>query len=194
MIKRKGTLSLILLAAAVLLGCDRKPAADGKMTKPVLVINKLELSQEELRQELRVTSWIHGKESDTGEEPQWLSRLIEREVLVQEAQRLGIDREADFMRTIERFWKEALIKILLNRKGQEIGDQTYVDEPEIEAYYQKLVQERSSQPLEPLSELKGEVSREIRQEKETKAMEQWIAGLRQKAKIEIDQKALSVLK
>ena len=152
-------------------GCGPR-SAEAVVEKPAVVINKLELTQEELKQELKATSSLgHGALTPTGEEPEWLSRLIERELLVQEAQHLGLDREPNFMRTIERFWKEALIKLLLNRKAQEIGDQIRVYEPEIEEGYKELVKEGGGQPIGSLSELRGEISRTIRQKKETEAMD-----------------------
>ena len=186
-----GLLGLAWLTS--LTGCGPK-VAEARAEKPAVTINKLALTQEELKQELTTTSWsIHGTEASRGEEPEWLGHLIERELLVQEAQRLGLDREADFMRTIERFWKEALIKQLLNRKEQEIGDKIQVYEPEIEAYYKKLAEKKQGQPIEPLLELQDEIRRTVRQNKESETLEQWIADLREKAKIVIDHEAISHL-
>ena len=176
-------------------GCTQKPA-EARVEKPVVTINKLQLTGEEVKQEINQASLaIHEAVNTKEAEPEWLSSLIERELLVQEAQRLGLDRQPDFMRTIERFWKEALIKLLLNRKGQEIGDQVHVYEPEIEAYYKKLASEQTdtSQPLAPLSELREVIRREIREQKETEAMDNWIAELKKKAEITVDREAISKL-
>ena len=126
-------------------------------------------------------------------EPEWVSRVIERELLVQEAQRLGLDRDPAFMHSIERFWKEVLIKLLLDRKGREISGEVQVYEPEIEAYYKKLAEEKSGTPIEPLSQLRQDLRREVRQKKEMEALEQWINSLREKSKIVIDQESLKEL-
>ena len=91
------------------------------------------------------------------------------------------------MRTIERFWKEALIKLLISRKANEISAMSHVYEPEVEAYYQDLVSKATpGRPIEPLSKLKDEIRRTIRQNKQTEAMEQWIDGLREQAHIVVD--------
>ena len=172
-------------------GCSQK-SAQALTEKPALVINKLELSREELKQEYRMnSSATHEASATKGEEPEWLSRLIERELLVQEAQRLGLDRDPDFMRTIERFWKEALIKLLLDRKSEEIGSRIHVYEPEIEGAYKKLTEENGGAPVEPLSQLREEFRREVRQKKETEAMEHWINELREKAKIVVDRESVA---
>ena len=186
---------LLAMTVAVLLpglsfsGCG-SGATETAAKKPALVVNKLKLTSEEIKQERVVSAWAHDAEPAKGEEPEWLGRVIERELLVQEAQRLGIDREPEFMRTIERFWKEALIKILLNRKSREITAMTHVYEPEIEAEYQKLVEEGAGQPVEPLSELHDQIAREIQQRKESEALDAWVLGLRTQAKIEVDQEAI----
>ena len=127
-----------------------------------------------------------------GGEPEWLSRVIERELLVQEAQRLGLDRDADFMGTIERFWKEALMRELLRYKSQEIVSQVRVYEPEIEERHARLSKEDPS--IGPLSQARGEIERMIQHEKEQKAMEDWVVELRARAQVQVDKEAIAQLK
>lgn len=188
---------LYFLAAASLWlpfsSCE-KQAAGTVSDKPALIVNHLRLNQEELKQEYQTASLMrHEAPLSQGQEPEWVSRLIERELLVQEAQRLGLDRQEAFMRSVERFWKEVLIKTLIERKGREIGEEAHVYEPEIEAYYKKLTEENSGKPVEPLSLLREDIRREVRRMKEMDAMEQWIAGLRERAKIVVDQESLREL-
>ena len=126
------------------------------------------------------------------EEPGWLSQLIEREILVQEAQRLGLERQSEFMKSIERFWKEALIKLLLTQKSKEIAASMNVYEPEVEAYYRKLTEKDAN--IEPLAEIHDDVARSVREEKETAQMEEWIKGLRNNSHVSVDQKALAEIR
>lgn len=187
-------LVLMLGACPFLSGCSPN-SAEAVTEKPAVVINQLKLTKEELKQELQTVPWsFHGPEQGADGEPEWLSRLIERELLVQEAQRLGLDRRADFMRTIERFWKEALIKLLLDRKMQEIADKIRSYEPEIEARYRQLQEESPDSSLEPVEEMRDEIQRSLREEKAAQAMEEWVAGLRAKSKITVDSKILEELK
>ena len=157
----------------------------------MVTINRLKLNQTDLDQELKTSlQGLKQLEATPGKEPRWLTYLIERELLVQEAQRLGMDRDPGFMKTIERFWKEALIKSLLDRMGKEISTQTDVFEPEIENYYQKLKLE-SKEPLEPLDSMRDEIKRTLQREKETAVLEGWLDNLRKQSKIEVNQEALS---
>ena len=176
-------------------GCGQN-AAEAVGDKPVVVINKLQRSAQDLKQDPAMAGRMpHGSEEPSaGQEPLWINQIIERELLVQEAQRLGLDRERDFMLSIERFWKEALIKLLLDRKGREIGDQLHVYEPEIESSYQQLLEEDAGLPVASLAELRDEISRNIRRDKAEEAMEKWIEDLRAKAHITIDQEGISQLK
>lgn len=47
---------------------------------------------------------------------EFIDSLITREILIQEALRQGIDREEPFRRSVQDFYEQSLIKILLDRK------------------------------------------------------------------------------
>jgi len=166
-------------------GCETQASGAGGQ-QPALVINDLTLSASELQQEqaLAAATSREPRPGAAGEEPEWLGRLIERELLVQEAQRLGLDRQPAFMRTIERFWKEALIKQLLDRKAREINAQVHVYEPDIEAFSQQFPQE---------FEARDDMERAIRTHKQAEAMDQWVAQLKARSRIVIDHEAIARL-
>ena len=151
-----------ILAVTLLGSCTSEPA-NSRRGKPVLVINDLNLTAEDLRREIERAPVEPALPSPEGE-PEWLTRVIERELIVQEGRRMGLDREPEFMRSIERFWKEALLKQVLRRKAREISSQVQLYEPA------------------------------VRQQKEADAMEEWMAGLRQHAKIEVDRQALEKIR
>ena len=108
----------VLLTGVSLYSASYKPATvEAGSEQPAVRINNLKLTEEEVRQEIASRGWTHADPPrDAASEPEWLSEMITRELLVQEAQRLGLDREPEFMRAIERFWKEGLIKILFANK------------------------------------------------------------------------------
>ncbi|GAF80450.1 unnamed protein product, partial [marine sediment metagenome] len=54
---------------------------------------------------------------DLGE---FLDIAIKEQILIQEAQKQGLDREKTFMKTIERYWVQALIKELLDKQSRMI--------------------------------------------------------------------------
>jgi hypothetical protein len=181
----------LLAMTALVSGCSPQ-SADAAAEKPAVIINQLRLNAQELEQEKRDLDFSHQEVRAGTGEPEWLSRLIERELLVQEAQRLGLDREPEFMRTIERFWKEALIKLLLERKIQEISDRIHVYDPEIEARYQKITTDAPAQ-ITARVELREDIRQTLREEKQAEAMEQWVSELRSKSHVVINKEAFGKL-
>ncbi len=176
----------------LLAGCGSRPdGTEGQ--KPVLRVNDLKLTTEDLQREVEMAG--EGIERPSAGEPEWLSRVIERELIVQEGRQMGLDREPEFMRSIERFWKEALLKQVVRRKAREISAQVQVYEPEIEEHYRLwLKAQKAGTAVEPLETKRPEIERAIRQQKEADAMEQWVTGLRARAKIEVDHQALEKLR
>lgn len=49
-----------------------------------------------------------------------LDLAIRKEILIQEAQRQGLDKQTTFMKAIERYWRQALIKELLDKESRRI--------------------------------------------------------------------------
>lgn len=188
-----GCANFFLIAIAFCFsGCDSRQAG-AENEKPVVSINQLHLSEGDLREEVKTRVVIpYGVEASDEKGPEWLNQLIDRELLVQEAQRLGLDREQEFMRTIEHFWKQALIKQLITQKGREINANLHIYEPQIEAYYKKLAQEKGG-ALESLSVLRKEIVRTLQEEVADKAMEDWLTDLRKQADISVDQEAIKKL-
>lgn len=62
--------------------------------------------------------------------------VIVRELLVQEAQKAGIDREESFRRMVQEFFEQSLIKVFMDRKYQEFS--IALTPEEIDAYQKHL--------------------------------------------------------
>ena len=141
---------------------------------------------EDLRYELKNIPYdeLNMLKTEEGRE-EYIDRLLEKEILLQEAQRQGLDREKDFMKTIEHYWEQALLRLLLEKKSKEIIGAIHVYDNEIEEYYRG-----SGEPLS-LSEVRRDIKDAIRQEKETEAMNNWIEELRGKSQIKINRDLLN---
>lgn len=173
-------ISVVCVMVSFLAGCS---CGAGEGDKRVAAqVNNYRMSAEDLRYELDNIPYdeLDLLETKKGRE-QYMDRLLEKEVLLQEAQRLGLDREKDFMKSIESYWEQALLKLLLQRKSREIAGAMHVYGNEIEEYY------RDSGEKLPLSKVEADIERTIRQEKETEAMDAWIKDLKKKSYIKIDE-------
>ncbi len=72
----------------------------------------------------------HGYHSEDLSEQ--VNSVITRELLIQEAQRLKIDQEQSFRKSLKEFYEQSLIKTLMDRKYNEIS--ITVDDSEIDNY------------------------------------------------------------
>ncbi len=80
-----------------------------EISKPVLSINDRIYSEKELEKLLAA------EKSDMTRE-QFIQSLIEKQLLIQQAIKQKINAEENFRRSVENFYEQSLIKILLDRK------------------------------------------------------------------------------
>jgi hypothetical protein len=164
-------------------GCS--PGNNNAGNKAVAQINKYKMTADDLRYEFKNAPYDEAGRIKTEKgRRQYLEGLIEKEVLLQEAQYLGINREKDFMKSIESYWEQALLKILLERKSKEISGLIHVYDNEIEEYC------RDSGEKQPFTKIKNEIRDIIKQEKEADAMNAWIEELKKKSYIKVDEGAV----
>ena len=179
----KNILVFILSVLFIISGCSCPGGTDD--ARLVAKVNKYEMRAEDLRYELENLPYDDQGLLDTEEGKEvFLDRLIEKEILLQEAQGLGLDKEKDFMRSIESYWEQALLRILLEKKSKEISSMVHVYDNEVREYYKE-----SGETL-PFSKVKSEIKRDIQRNKETKAMNVWIEELRKKAYIKVNKDVL----
>jgi len=179
-------LFLLITLFSLIAGCS---SGDNKAeNKVVAQINKYKMTMDDIKYEFKNSPYDEAAllKTENGRK-QYLDNIIEKEVLLQEAQRQGIDREKDFMKSIENYWEQALFKALLERKSREIAGLIHVYDNEIEEYY------KNSGEDTPLTKIKSELREIIRQKKETDAMNAWIDELKSKSYIKVDEKALESL-
>lgn len=174
---------VICIISTFFAGCSS--GGSGGDDRIVAQVNKYQMSVEDLKYELKNIPYdeMDLLKTEKGRK-EYVNRLLEKEILLQEAQRQGLDREKDFMRSIENYWEQALLKLLLQRKSREISGLIHVYDNEIEEYY------RDSGERLPFSEVKTDIRRVIRQKKETEAMNAWIEDLRKDSHIRINEELL----
>ncbi len=68
----------------------------------------------------------HGQDEDV------INEIITKKLLIEEAQRLNIDKEPDFRSSLKTFYEHSLIKILMERINQEISAE--ITEQEIDSF------------------------------------------------------------
>lgn len=164
----------LTLALILSYGC-----AQEKQKKIILRVNNFKMTAEELEEEI--------KEAGIPDSPQarqkFLEDLINRKLILQEAERLGLDKEREFLKAIERFWEQSLLKVMIDRESKEIANQISVDDREIEKCYNEMFQQGAVK--ESLPESYNQIKWQVLRNKQTQALNAWIEGLRKKAKVEV---------
>jgi len=172
---------LICLAALVLFtACseERQPSAD-----TLIVVNGFTVSRDQFNQLLKFEAEVNPAFQLSKEgRGQFLRQLIEKQLLIQEARARKLDEREMFRQTIERYWESTLIRDLLDSQGQAIRHGEVVTEEEIAAWHQA---HKGDLPDLPLTEQHNDVRRAVENEKVDAAMQQWLDGLRAKARIAI---------
>jgi len=115
----------ILCVATIVTFFTILPEPQQESSDAVVTVNGKTLTRVEL-QNYKENSPLH----DTNSE--FLNKLITKQLLIAEAQRRNIDKEADFRKALKTFYEHSLIKILMERVNQDV-DITVTDE-EVEQF------------------------------------------------------------
>lgn len=124
-------------------GCqsrDNKQRAGDE--RVVARINNYELTAADFKEDPTARQMAHNYYSS---EPlkakeELLESMITKELLIQEAQRLNFDKDKAFMKEIENYWEQALLKLLIQKKLKEFSRIIKVDDKDVQDEYTRMKQ------------------------------------------------------
>jgi hypothetical protein len=108
----------VMVAFLFVSGCGPKPGA-GKGQEVVVSINDYKITRGEFESEFKNSPY--GAVNTPESRQNFLNALIDRKLILQYAQKEGLDKETTFLKAIERFWEQSLIKIVLDKKMLDIA-------------------------------------------------------------------------
>ncbi|MDO9325198.1 MAG: hypothetical protein Q7T80_09615 [Methanoregula sp.] len=91
----------------------------------LVTINGHDISRTDMQEEGRTGSH-HGSNSD------FIDSLITKQLLIEEAQKLGIDKEPSFRKELKEYYEQSLIKVLMERENTSL--QVQVSDKEVDNY------------------------------------------------------------
>ena len=107
---------LLLLIAGIAAGCAKKP----DNAKIVAKINDYQLTVDDFMQEAKLNLPSMLLKDTTGAvREQLYNDIVTNELILQQAEKMDLDKNKAFMKEIENYWKQALIKRLINIKSGE---------------------------------------------------------------------------
>jgi hypothetical protein len=154
----------------------------GRVDKERLIlakINNYRISGEEFEDAFKDSSF--GRIDTLESRKEFLESLINQKLILQDAQARGLDKKENFLKMIERFWEQSLLKIALDKKTKEIAGSVSVSDGEIEDAYKKMFEEGKTD--KPYDSMYSQIKWELTRRKENETMSDWIIDLHKKADI-----------
>ncbi len=184
--KKRVIYLLFLFLSMNLFCCSQEKTKNGKQ---LAEINDFKLSLSEFQNQLAAELELDKDFKLTKEaKKSFLEEIIRKELLIQEAQRLKLDKKEKFIRALERYWESTLIRDLMEIKGKEISRTILVSQEEIRTHYDTM--KKRVKKLPPQQEVEEEITDDLKEKKKTRMLREWINDLRKGAKIEIDHELL----
>jgi len=169
---------LLSLSALLILGCGRQPKNEVVLAK----VNNYEITKDEFDADFQDS--FYGRADGQEAKKDYLNNLINRKLILQDAQDKGLDKKKDFLRLIEKYWEQSLLKVALDKKTKEIAGSALVSDKTIEEAYNKMVKEGRTDKT--YDQMYNQIKWEITKLKESEAMNTWIADLREKSHIKVN--------
>lgn len=169
---------LFLSILIFIMGCNPVPKNKQILAK----INNYEITLDEFEEDFKESPY--GRNGALESKQDFLNNLINRKLILQDAQKKGLDKDKSFLKMIEKFWEQSLLKLTLDKKTKETAGSAFVSDKEIEEAYQKLLKEAETD--KSYNQMYQQVKWELTKLKESQVMNGWIAELRKKADIEIN--------
>lgn len=170
--------ALLLFAVMFILGCGRSPKDKMVLAK----INNYEISREEFEEEFKASSF--GRIDTLDSRKEFLNTLIDHKLILQDAQEKDLDKDKNFLKMIQRFWEQSLLKLTVDKKTKEVSGSALVSDKTIEETYNRLLKEGKTDKT--YEQMYQQIKWEVTKLKETQAMNNWVEGLRQKAHIKVN--------
>ncbi len=134
------TILAVVMSGIIFCGCGCDSADPGSEDARVVAgINDYELTVADFKNEADFTLSQKDILSNPLEaKERLLESLITKNILLQEAQKQNFDKDREFMKEIEGYWKQALLKLVLKYKSNELFHDICVEDTEILCEYKRM--------------------------------------------------------
>ena len=175
-------LLFVFMIPAFLVGCTRYD----KPKDVAIKINNYEMSKAEFEHEFKDSTF--GRYDTAESRKEFLDNLIFKILIVQDAQKNNLDNDPQFIKMIEKFWVQSLLKLTLDNKFKEFVASASVSDKAVEEAYQKMV--KDGKTTKTYDEMYQEIKWDITKAKESQMMNRWLKQLHDNANIRINKDSL----
>lgn len=183
------TMNRILVAWLLifsLTGCGSDTSQEQK--EIVIQVNDSKICLEEFNELVKFETYADPDLKLTDENrDKFIDYLVTKELMIQHASLINLDRKPEFILAIEKYWESTLICNLLDLKSEELKKKILITDGAIGQYYTQNKDEFER----PLAEVKDDIKKIIEREKLEEMLKEWTEGLKQGADIKIDKEMIS---
>lgn len=179
---------MMLLGVCCLLavfGCSRPPDQNDVVVK----VGNYTMTLAEFTQRFQESSYA--LRADKEAEADFLENFINQRLILLEAQQKGLDKQKDFLASVERYWEQALLKVAIEDRNQDIVGKVQVSDDEIHDRYIELLTNRKIAGDATLESVYSQIQWQLKREKESALMSQWVDSLKKEFPVEINNKVLN---
>ena len=153
--------------------------------KTAVEIGKVKISPEEFQREFELSNFAkEGKKRD------FLEIFISRKLILLEAEKIGLDKDREFLRDVQDFWEQSLLKLVLAKKIKELSMNVNIGEEEIRSYYMKNKDKEFAD--KEFEQVYAQIKWILLKDKQKDAIGNWVDSLREDTKVVIDYKLLGL--
>lgn len=156
--------------------------------KIVLNVGGVETSADEFEASFRHSAY--SKEDTQSSRADFLEAYIIRILILQEAERLGLDKDPAFLQDVQDFWQRSLVKLALDKKMRSVAETAVIGEEDVKQYY--LAHRESDFPDKELAQVQDTIRWIIMRRRQEQVLSGWIDELKKKTRIDVEYKALGV--
>ena len=123
---------------------------------------------------------------------EYLDTLINQKLILLDAQKKNIDKQPDFLKSVERFWAQSLLTVSLGQKTLELQKGAMVREDDVRRIYDNMVKDGVTE--KPFEDVYPQIKWQAEKQLQSERLNAWIESLRKGASVNIDENALKALK
>lgn len=177
----KKTMLFLLLMFFCVYGCNRQCCPSGNK-EIVAKINNYAVTNAEFEKDFAASSF--GRNNTLESRKEFLNNLINSKLILQDAEKKGLDKDPVFLDMIQRFWEQSLLKLAIDRKTKETANSSFVSEKAAEEAYKKMA--AAGKADKPYNLMSQQIRWEITKLKESQIVGAWLTDLRSKAQVSVD--------
>lgn len=178
---------IVLILCLFIFGCGRV-----EPSKNIVVqINDYQVTAQEFEEGFAASPFAAQADKVKARQD-YLNSIIDQKLILQDAQKNNLDKDEEFLKSIEHFWEQSLLTVALKVKGDQIAGSLNVSDDQIRKLYEEMIKDGvTTKSYEELYvQIKWMAAKQIEQKK----FEVWVEEMRKRAHIKVNDGFLKTAK